>query len=221
MNPTLLRVARITEVLATLQREPYGWLSPGEQLRLQRLQVESRRDQYLSGHWLVRCLLAEQHGGDPKDWALEERPSLPPAVIGHEDDIHLSLSHSADWIAAAVSSAPIGIDIEQRHPPREALHRFEHLLLAEGETPGTLNTDELLQRWVVKEAWIKQHHGSALPDQLTKLALRRCDSGNAQLRLFASESVLLAIATKSASGFSAGGQFCNDASDWSIDPQSD
>jgi 4'-phosphopantetheinyl transferase len=194
MTPTLLRVSRITEVLATFPGEPRSWLSPSEQTRLQRLQIASRRDQYLSGHWLVRCLLAEQYGGNPEDWLLQERPSLPPAVTGHEDDIHLSLSHSADWIACAISNAPIGIDIEQRQPPREALHRFEHLLLAEGDLPGTLNTDELLQRWVVKEAWIKRHHGSALPEHLAALKSRRVDPRQANVRLLVSEFVFFGIA---------------------------
>lgn len=196
MTPTLLRVARITEVLATFPGEPHSWLSPSEQARLQRLQVASRRNQYLSGHWLVRLLLAEQQGGDPRDWRLDDRPNLPPAVFGREDDLHLSLSHSVDWIACAVSTAPIGIDIEQRQPPRAALHRFEHLLLASGDLPATLSTDELLQRWVVKEAWIKRHHGSALPEHLAGLQLRRALAGNADVQLFDSPWVLLAIAAE-------------------------
>jgi 4'-phosphopantetheinyl transferase len=196
MNPTLLRIARITEVLAALPRELHDWLSPSEQTRLQRLQIASRRHQYLSGHWLARCLLAEQHGGSAQDWQLQERPSLPPAVIGNEDDIHLSLSHSTDWIACAISNAPIGIDIEQRQPPREALHRFEHLLLADGDLPGALNTDELLQRWVVKEAWIKRHHGSALPEHLAALKLRRVDPRQGNVRLLASEFVFFGIAAE-------------------------
>jgi 4'-phosphopantetheinyl transferase len=194
MTPTLIRVARIAEVLAALPDESHSWLSPTEQTRLQRLQIASRRAQYLSGHWLARSLLAELRGGRPGDWQLDERPSLPPAVIGQHHDLHLSISHSADWIACAVSTSAIGIDIEQRHPPRDALHRFEHLLLADGDTPGTLSADELLQRWVAKEAWIKRHHGSALPDQLQAMKLRRAAGMAGDVRMFAASALYLAVA---------------------------
>ncbi len=198
VNSSRLRIARVAEVCATLPDGPSTWLSSSEQTRLQRLQIASRRDQYLSGHWLARCLLAEQHGGDARDWPLQERPNLPPAVIGHEDSAYLSLSHSHDWIACAVSNAPIGIDIEQRQPPREALHRFEHLLLAEGDVPGTLSSDELLQRWVAKEAWIKRHHGSALPEHLAAVRLRQATKETANVRVSSTQAFHF--------GASAGGQ---------------
>lgn len=193
VNSSHLRIDRVAEVCATLPDDQYSWLSSSEQSRLQRLQIASRRDQYLSGHWLARCLLAEQHGGEARDWQLQERPNLPPAVIGHECSAYLSLSHSHDWIACAVSNAPIGIDIEQRHPPRAALHRFEHLLLAEGDLPGTLSSDKLLQRWVAKEAWIKRHHGSALPEHLAKLKLRQSTTTAGDVLLMTSPSLHLGV----------------------------
>jgi 4'-phosphopantetheinyl transferase len=188
-----LHIARIAEVLCTLPTEPNTWLSPSEQTRLQRLKIPSRRDQYLSGHWLARCLIAEQHGGQPQQWLLQERPNLPPAVIGLEASTHLSLSHSGDWIACALSDQPIGIDIEQRHPPREALLRFQHLLLAEGELPDTLTADELLQRWVAKEAWIKRHHGSALPEQMAAVRLRRATAKTANVRISSTDEIHLGV----------------------------
>jgi 4'-phosphopantetheinyl transferase len=192
---TTIRVARIDDVLGMLPADANSWLSPSEQARLQRLKIESRRGQYLSGHWLARCLIAEQLGGQPQDWSLEERPNLPPAVIGHEQSTFLSLSHSGDWIACALSDQPIGIDIEQRHPPREALLRFQHLLLAEGELPDTLTTDQLLQRWVAKEAWIKRHHGSALPEHLAAVRLRRVNAGMENVRISGTDSFWLGVST--------------------------
>lgn len=181
--PLQIQIARIDEVLPALPADPNTWLSPTEQTRLQRLKIPSRRNQYLSGHWLARCLLAQQHGGQASDWMLQERPSLPPLVIGHETNRYLSLSHSGDWIACALSDQPVGIDIEQRLPPRDALLRFQHLLLAAGELPDTLSVDELLQRWVAKEAWIKQHHGSALPEHLEALNLRPASGAEVNVRL--------------------------------------
>jgi len=191
-----LRVARVAEVLRDLPADSITWLSASEQVRLARLRVPARRDQYLAGHWLVRSLLAAE-GGTPFDWSLDERPGLPPAVQDHAG-LQVSLSHSGLWIAAAVSAAPIGIDIEQRDPPRSALRHFEHLLLADDDTPGTLDDDALLQRWVIKEAWVKRHHGSALPDQLARLRIARCRLADADVRLYCSGALHLGIAAGSA-----------------------
>ena len=191
-----LQVARIAEVLPRLPAETSAWLSPSELERLAGLRVPARRDQYLAGHWLAREQLSELAGGVATGWQLQERRSLPPAAIGHEA-LHLSLSHSGDWIAAAVADAAIGIDLEQRRP-REALHRFEELLLAEGETPGTLDNDALLQRWVAKEAWIKREHGSALPEHLAAIRLHHAEPTTADIRLWSGADFHLALATRAA-----------------------
>ncbi len=189
-----LQVARIAEVLPRLPAETSAWLSPSELERLAGLRVPARRDQYLAGHWLAREQLAALAGGVATSWQLQERRSLPPAVLGHEAALHLSLSHSGDWIAAAVADTALGIDLEQRRP-RDALHRFEELLLAEGETPGTLDNDALLQRWVAKEAWIKREHGSALPEQLAAIRLHHAEPTTADIRLWSGTDVHLALAT--------------------------
>ncbi len=125
---------------------------------------------------------------------LQERPSLPPVAMGHETTTYLSLSHSGDWVACALSDQPIGIDIEQRQPPRDALLRFQPLLLAAGELPDTLSVDELLQRWVAKEAWIKRDHGSALPGYLAALKLRPAIGAEINVRLISTTAFHFGIA---------------------------
>jgi len=40
------------------------------------------------------------------------------------------------------------------------------------EVAGSLDADELLQRWVAKEAWIKRNADSALPARLKSINLR-------------------------------------------------
>lgn len=165
---TQVVVRRVAEVLATAP-EARAWLSPSEQTRLSRLRVVERRDQYLAGHWLLRSLLAQHHAVEPREVTLIERENLPPAVAGSA--LEVSLSHGGDWIAAAWSAAPIGIDLEPR-TPRPALDRLQHLLLNPDEARGSLDNDALLQRWVLKEALIKRAHASALPEQLAALQLR-------------------------------------------------
>lgn len=163
-----VRVRRVEQVLA-LAPDAGTWLAPSEQQRVARLRVAERRNQYLAGHWMLRCLLAEQLDSEPCALTLIERENLPPALAG--SSLQLSLTHGGDWIAAAWSAAPIGIDLEPRQP-RPALDRLQHLLLNDEEAPGSLDNDALLQRWVLKEALIKRDHGSALPQQLAELQLR-------------------------------------------------
>ena len=165
----LVEIARTDEVLARLP-EPYSlWLSESEQARLVTLKVEARRNHYLAGHWLTRELLAHGFGGAPGAWALSERKSLPPQVLGGEANLRVSISHSGDWIAATVANISVGIDIEQR--PRKLDAAIESLLLNADEAPGSLSQDELLQRWVAKEAWLKSRCESALPVRLKQLQL--------------------------------------------------
>ena len=158
-----VQVARVECMLKNAPSAPDTWLSESELSRLQRLKIANRRGQFLSGHWLVRCLLHQHFGKPANACQLIERTNLPPAVLGF-DDVQVSISHSGDWIAAAISNAAIGIDLEQRRE-RAGLLRFQHLLLAQGEASDSLDLDQLLQRWVAKEAWVKRHHGSALPEQ--------------------------------------------------------
>jgi 4'-phosphopantetheinyl transferase len=186
-----LQVARVEHILADLPSALATWLSESEQTRLQRLKVANRRHQFLSGHWLVRRLLSQQLGKPPSVWQLIERTNLPPAVLGFAD-VQVSLSHSGDWIAAAISSAAIGIDLEQRRD-RDGLLRFQHLLLAQDEAPDSLDLDQLLQRWVAKEAWIKRQHGSALPEQLAELKRLPASPESATVQLRSTAAFHLAI----------------------------
>ena len=186
-----IQVARVEHILADLPSALGTWLSESEQTRLQRLKVANRRDQFLSGHWLVRSLLSKQFGKPASDWQLLERTNLPPAVLDF-DDVQISISHSGDWIAAAISNSAIGIDLEQRRA-RDGLLRFQHLLLAQDEAPDSLDLDQLLQRWVAKEAWVKRQHGSALPEQLAELKLLPASPESASVQIYCSAAFYLAI----------------------------
>lgn len=189
-----VQVARVEQILKDAPSALETWLSESELSRLERLKIANRRDQFLSGHWLVRRLLRQQFGKLASVWQLIERTNLPPAVLGF-DSIEVSISHSGDWIAAAIATSAIGIDLEQRRA-RDGLLRFQHLLLAQGETPDSLDLDQLLQRWVAKEAWVKRHHGSALPEQLAELKLLPANSETANVQLYCTAAFHLAVSAQ-------------------------
>lgn len=184
---TRLHLAHMDEVLARAPAQR-DWLSSSEQARAARLRAPQRLAHYLSGHWLLREVLARVVAvGDSVE--IIDRQSLPPQLAGRPD-LHLSLSHSGPWIACAVSTAPIGIDLEQ-HRPREALSGFDHLLRNPDEPPGSLDPYALLERWVVKEAYIKRDCGSALPERLAELQVYQ-QSEPAEVCLWQSGLCLLA-----------------------------
>lgn len=168
-NFAFVEITRTVEVLARIPALDSSWLSDSEMERIVTLRIDARRNHYLAGHWLVRELLSQAFGKAPSCWSLQERKSLPPKVIHGDQDIRISISHSGDWIAAAVADVAMGIDIEQR--PRHLDASIEALLLNADEMPGNLESDALLQRWVAKEAWLKAHAGAALPLQLKSMQL--------------------------------------------------
>lgn len=152
----------------------------------------ARQTQYLAGHWLTRVLLARAFGGAPGLWKLLECKSHAPKVLDHADAIRVSISHSGDWVAAAVATVAIGIDLEQR--PRTLDATIEPLLRNADEAPGTLGQDELLRRWVAKEAWLKRHGESALPDRLRHLHLHAITDTDAELHIASHDGFHIGLA---------------------------
>lgn len=188
----VVEVARTARVLAEVP-STLAWLSASERARVDTLRHAGRRDHYLAGHWLARVLLARVFGGPVSAWSLNERRSLPPRVAGHEDTHFVSLSHSGEWVAAAVADARVGIDIEQRGRVLDA--SIAPLLLEPDESPGPVDADVLLQRWVAKEAALKRMGAAALPAQLAHTRLLPVASPDrADVRLVRSDAFHVGLA---------------------------
>lgn len=187
-----VEIARTEEVLARMPGPHSMWLSDSERARVATLKINARREHFLAGHWLVRELLSRAFGETPIYWSLQERKSMAPKVIHGDQEIEISISHSGDWIAAAVANVAIGIDLEQR--PRLLDASIEALLLNTGEMSGSLDNDTLLQRWVAKEAWIKARAGTALPTQLKNLQLNPASLERAEVQIHNHEKFHFALA---------------------------
>ena len=119
-------VGRLSAQAEAAQAAGLDWLAEDEQSRLVGMKGPRRRAQFLAGHWLARQRLAAVHGGDARrDWVLTAAVDGPPRVVCREPahrrggQLKVALSHSGEWIACAVSTGAIGLDIEVPLPRRD------------------------------------------------------------------------------------------------------
>jgi len=118
----------------------------------------ARRFQSISGRLLVREALRMRHGDDAATWQLAVNAQGKPYLVG-DGAPEISLSHSHDLVACAVSEMAIGLDVEylrERHfndmaqlicTPDE-LRRFSAL-------PEDERSKEFYRIWTFKEAAFK------------------------------------------------------------------
>ena len=96
-------------------------LDDAEHARRTRLQRAADRDRFVLGAALVRCLVAHLDGTDPDRVALDRTCARcgeqhgPVATPGRP--WQCTVSHSGGYAVAAVSLAPVGVDVETGCPP--------------------------------------------------------------------------------------------------------
>ncbi|WP_290884581.1 4'-phosphopantetheinyl transferase superfamily protein [Arenimonas sp.] len=182
-----IALAALAEVEARLPGPGTAWLTAGEDLRLQAIVAALRRRQYLAGHWLLREMASDAHGGEPADWRFETDADPRPR-LRHADGRGLwaSLSHSGEHLAAAIASAPVGLDLERPRKPRDyvAIARF---LFSQEEADQVAATDEGAARervfhlfWALKEARGKRGGEGLQPSQARRVTARAADTSDAE-----------------------------------------
>ena len=158
----LLGVRRIDDLLERLP-EGDGWLGAPERGRLARITHPQRRRQYLAGHGYARELLARFGGGEWSAWSLARDEGGAPLVLrdGGSSSLHVSLSHSAGFVACAVAGQPVGVDIECPTRERDLMALAESLHPADFVQELAACDDverraRFFRRWTLDEA-----HGKA------------------------------------------------------------
>ncbi len=101
-----------------------------------------RRKAAVLGEWLAKTLLSEQSGLPIEEIRLCRTEKGKPYAEGLP--LHCSITHSGEWVAAAVADQPIGIDMEilRSVDPRVAARI--------GADP-----DRFFEEWTAKEALFK------------------------------------------------------------------
>lgn len=165
---THLTLESVAAVHAGLSGLGLDWLSQEEQARLSTMSAPRRRTQFIAGRWLARQCLAAQGGGRWQDYALSAPDDGAPQLLARpsaSERWYFSLSHSGDWLACAVSSQPVGVDVECSDRARDfpALNEWMHEPAALQGAPDDPREQQawFYAQWTLKEAWLKQVTSSA------------------------------------------------------------
>lgn len=163
-------------------------LSAEEAIRAAGITKPLRREQFIAGRMLLRQVLARALGGCPEDWVLDAVVGAPPRVKGRPD-LHLSVSHSGEWVAAALADRPLGIDIE-RLGARPNPQRFARWVCSPDEferwtaLDALAADDALIGHWTRKEAWLKCAGGEVLLTRMHRLQAESVSPEHAEGRTF-------------------------------------
>ena len=128
----------------------------------------SRAQQFLASRGWMRSCLSTLHAVEPLEVPLTAPPGAPPQLPDAWG--YVSLSHCADACLLGWSQQPIGVDLERAdrklHGAAALVRRFftefEQGELMELE--GDQLRQQVLDRWLLKEAAIKWQHGSLAQD---------------------------------------------------------
>lgn len=112
---------------------------------------QKRALQFSNGRALTRQLLQRYHSYDLVEVAIELPADKAPTLIVGQQIWQLSISHSGQAIAVAVSKTHrLGLDIEQIKPRKFESFKAEYLALANVE-----NLTGFYQSWTAAEAYSK------------------------------------------------------------------
>lgn len=136
------------------------WLGESEAARLKSITAMPRRRQFLGGRWLARQMASRLLDCASIDIeVVNDHYGAPMLKRMHSEaaSLHISLSHSGDWVACAISSDPIGIDLEVPAKARNFSGIAEMICGAsERELLSTLPDQEkqsvFYRLWTLKEA---------------------------------------------------------------------
>jgi phosphopantetheinyl transferase (holo-ACP synthase) len=139
-------------------------LGPREVELAARLAWAPRRDEWIAGRAVAKAALLEAFA--LASWRVEILPAPSGAPEVHVDgarraDLHVSISHTRHCAVAAVSLAPIGVDVcDDDDGPR--LPRMARRVFDDGEAEAChahASPETQAAVWALKEAGLKLHGG--------------------------------------------------------------
>jgi phosphopantetheinyl transferase len=144
------------------------WFTNTELVTADSFKLQKRRTEWKHGRIAAKQLAMDLGLCPAPRNCVIDRPQL--VVLGHDAGVHLSISHTSGFAAAAIDRQPVGIDIERRRDIRDAA---SHLFLRDEEAAEMRKTSvafRMLHFWSAKEAVWKMHGGEI--ETLKKVAIK-------------------------------------------------
>lgn len=219
-----LRLVPVAVAAAEAAAQGLDWLTEAEHRRLQGFNSATRRDSFLAGHWEARAQAAQWLQLDMRRLALaahaDGRPML--CVDGDTVPLHVSLSHSGDWLALALAETPVGVDIELPHRVRDwnALARFvfspEERQRVDAAADDAARAKVFHALWTLKEARAKRSGEGLQPRAARAVTARPADLADAEALGWAFGDGALALAMTAGTRLECAGYAPDTPTYWSF-----
>jgi phosphopantetheinyl transferase len=173
------------------------------------------RRAFVASRRLLRELLAEATGLAADGWQVSAEAGSAPLASRLDSERaaapQVSIAHRLGWVAVAVGTpdgGPVGVDIECERVARSDPAERAALVMPCGELArwhalaAGRREAALLDAWVAREAWFKAAGGGA-PWDFRRLAVEPADAADANVRLWASGGVHVALCARDAAALAA------------------
>lgn len=199
-----------------------AWLTEREAERLAAMTAPARRRSFLAGHWQARVVAADWLQVDMRRIALHRHDDGRPQLVvdGAPSDLSLSLSHSGDWLAIALATVPVGIDVEFPRRARDlpALARFtfspEEIASLDGLDEAAYG-GAFHRLWTLKEARGKRLGEGLLPGRSRRVTALPSDPERADATSWELDAGALSLAIEPGARVDViGGESLNAAMWW-------
>jgi len=160
-SPHILQLwfSTVSDSTRDVEQTIQNLFSVSEKNRLSLIKSNNKRREYSLSRALMRHALSQYFHRPEKEWLFIERPESAPVISNLPENVYISLSHSSGYICFAISSRPIGIDIEAANKLRD-FSALAEIFMNEEELDCLIQNDvtqadQFYQIWCAKEAYYK------------------------------------------------------------------
>ncbi len=153
-------VGKITDITDEQYNAVYSALSPSRKAHIDKMKKEDARKRSLMATYLLNELLFKK---GKSEFKIETDENGKPFL--KDSNLFISISHSYDLVACAVSDKPIGIDIEKIRPVSRKLIEYvctdneREYVLSSKNALGKDTAKRFFSVWTAKEACFKNADG--------------------------------------------------------------
>jgi 4'-phosphopantetheinyl transferase len=148
-----------------------GFLTDDEEARLDRIVSATRRERARTAWGARRVILARILRREPRDIVIVRHGRGAPTVDASGHSLHVSLSHSEDWMLLAASRTHrVGVDIERIDPDADVVRLARRFFPTDeadelASLPSSERHEAFFRAWTRKEAILKGV-GGGVPSRL-------------------------------------------------------